>query len=93
MVSHDVSVTNVSRHFSEFVNRVTYKGEHFLLHRGREIVAELRPATKGRRLGDLPALMKGLPRLSTDEIKSFAEDLRKSKKTLAKRKIGNPWES
>ena len=91
-MSSEVSITNVSRHFSEYLNRVTYKGEHFLLKRGKNIVAELKPAPRGGRLGDLPALLKSLPRLSVSEITSFSRDLDKEKRALSKRKLKSPWE-
>jgi len=92
-MTHDVSVTDVSRHFSEFMNRVTYKGEHFLLRRGKTVVAELKPAPRGRRLGDLPTLLKSLPRLSDTDAKAFSGDLRKARRALSKRKLKSPWES
>jgi len=92
-MTHDVSITDISRHFSEFLNRVAYKGEHFLLRRGKTVIAELKPAPRGRRLGDLPVLFKSLPRLSDTDAKAFSRDLQKAKRALSRRKLKSPWES
>ncbi len=93
MASHEVSVTDVSRRFSEYLNRVAYKGDHFFLRRAGAIVAELKPAPKGRRLGDLPALLKSLPRLSAIEIKRFSRDVQIARRSTFRHKIRDPWES
>jgi len=47
-----LSVTDVARHFSEYINRVTYKGDRFVLVKGGREVAELKPVPKGRRLSE-----------------------------------------
>ena len=48
------SVTDVARNFADHINRVTFRGEHFLLVRGCKPVAELRPVPAGRKLSELP---------------------------------------
>lgn len=88
-----VSITEISRHFSDYLNRVAYKGEYFVLLRGKKVLAELRPAPKGRRLGDLPDLLKSLPRISKQEATEFLQDISKARSALAKRKLRDPWES
>lgn len=92
-MNRPVSITEVSRHFSDYLNRVAYKGEYFILLRGKKVLAELRPAPKGRRLGELPDLLKSLPRLSKLEAHGFLKDLSGARATLAKRKLRDPWES
>lgn len=42
------TVTEVARNFAEYINRVAFGGERFLLMRGKRAVAELRPVPKGR---------------------------------------------
>ncbi|HEX8395578.1 MAG TPA: hypothetical protein VF665_24715 [Longimicrobium sp.] len=69
------SVTEVARNFAEYVNRVAFRGEHFVLMRGGRAVAELRPVSIGMRLGDLPGLLASLPRLSSDDAAAFGDDL------------------
>ena len=44
------SVTDMARHFSEYLNRVSYARESFLLVRGKKVLAEVHPAPQGRRL-------------------------------------------
>jgi prevent-host-death family protein len=51
-------VTDVARNFSEYVNRVNNKGEHFVLVKSGKEVAELKPIPNGRRLSELAALLK-----------------------------------
>jgi antitoxin (DNA-binding transcriptional repressor) of toxin-antitoxin stability system len=72
----------MSRNFSNYLNRVSYAGESFLLVRGKKIIAELHPAPRGRRLADLPALLKTLPRLEGDEADAFGRDLKNARKSL-----------
>ncbi len=57
------SVTDVLRNFSEYINRVAFRGERFILVRGGKPVAELSPVPLGTRLGDLPSLLDSLPQL------------------------------
>jgi len=75
MKNQTISLTEAARNFSECVNRVAYRGESFMLLRGRKAVAELRPAPVGRRLGELAELMASLPPLSEGDPKSWNRDL------------------
>lgn len=88
-----IPVTELSRHLSEYLNRVAYKGEQFVLLRGNKPVAELRPAPRGRRLGDLPVLLSSLPHLSWQEATAFSRDVVKANTALAKRTLRDPWGS
>ena len=60
----NVTVTQVARHFADYVNRVAYRRESFTLLRGNKPLAELRPLPAGARLGELPGLIASLPRLT-----------------------------
>jgi antitoxin (DNA-binding transcriptional repressor) of toxin-antitoxin stability system len=64
-MSQTLSVTEVARHFAEYINRVAYRGECFVLMRGNKLIAELRPVPVGKRLAELPALLSSLPHLPT----------------------------
>ena len=79
-----LSVTELVRNFSRYVNRVIYREERFVLLRGRKPVAELRPIPSGRSLGELDSLLHSLPRLSKAEAESFAEDLEKIRHEVAR---------
>ncbi len=88
-----LTVTETARHFSDYVNRVAYRRESFLLRKGKKIVAELRPVLAGRRLGDLPAILASLPRLSKEEARAFAKDIDKARARTPREKLRNPWAS
>jgi prevent-host-death family protein len=88
-----VTVTEVFRNFSEYVNRVVYRGDRFTLTRGGKPVAELGPVPAGTRLGELPALLDALPRLSPEEAEAFAADLDRAREELEAEPPGSPWAS
>lgn len=85
-----VSVTEVARHFAEYINRVSCRGESFVLVRGNKPVAELRPLPAGKRLVELPALLASLPRLSPAEATQFGDDLAVARQTLARVEVHDP---
>lgn len=69
------SVTDVLRNFSDYINRVAFRGERFILVRGGKPVAELSPVPAGTRLGDLMSLLASLPELGEEAAASFERDL------------------
>jgi antitoxin (DNA-binding transcriptional repressor) of toxin-antitoxin stability system len=87
------TVTEVARNFAEYINRVVYRGERFVLMRGKKPVAELGPLPAGKRLAELPGLLGSLPRLSDAEAGSFAEDLAEARATLSATDVRDPWAS
>ena len=88
-----LSVTEAVRHFSDYVNRVAYRREAFVLRRGKMALAELRPVPSGRRLGDLPGILASLPALSESDAKTFAEDVRTARAHLRRGRLRDPWAS
>ena len=72
MAANTITVTDAVRHFSDYVSRVVYRHESFVLCKGKKPVAELRPLPSGRRLGDLPGILRSLPRLSKTDAAAFA---------------------
>jgi antitoxin (DNA-binding transcriptional repressor) of toxin-antitoxin stability system len=87
------TVTEVARNFGEYVNRVAFGRESFVLIRGRKPVAELRPVPVGKRLGELPAMLGSLPRLSEEEAAALAEDLDLARRELEGVPLKDPWAS
>lgn len=87
------SVTEVARNFADYVNRVAFRGERFVLMRGRRAVAELRPVPVGMRLGDLPELLASLPRLGPEDAAAFEDDLDTAREELGNLPDRDPWES
>ena len=88
-----ISVTEAARHFAEYINRVVYRGESFVLVRGNKPVAELRPLPAGNRLAELPALLASLPHLTPDEAAQFADDINAVREELARVEGRDPWQS
>jgi antitoxin (DNA-binding transcriptional repressor) of toxin-antitoxin stability system len=86
-----ISVSDASRNFSDFVNRVAYRGERFLLIKGNRAVAELSPVVSGRKMVDLPEILKSLPKL--EENDDFLGDLNTLRKDMNKGGLRDPWES
>jgi antitoxin (DNA-binding transcriptional repressor) of toxin-antitoxin stability system len=92
-MSQTLSVTEAARHFAEYINRVAYRGECFVLVRGNKPIAELRPLPVGKRLAELPALLASLPHLSETEAAGFAADLTAAREALARAEVHDPWQS
>ncbi|MBN1425712.1 antitoxin [Candidatus Fermentibacteria bacterium] len=91
MSAEILTVTEVVRSFSEYIGRVAYRGESFLLHKGKKPVAELRPIPSGRRLGDLPSILGSLPHLSETAAAAFANDVDSARQELAHAEARDPW--
>jgi len=85
--------TEVARHFADYLNRVAYRHESFVVVRGNKPVAELRPLPTGRKLGELPSLFASLPHMSADEAGAFADDLDSARDELAREKVRDAWGS
>lgn len=88
-----ISVTEAVRNFADFINRVAYRGEHFVLERGGRPVARLVPVPQAGRLGDLPHLLANLPTLGGEEADAFARDMEEAAEGLLTLAEGDPWES
>jgi antitoxin (DNA-binding transcriptional repressor) of toxin-antitoxin stability system len=87
------SVTEVARNFADYINRVAFRGERFILMRGKRPVAELRPVPAGKRLGELPALLASLPRLSAEDAAALSADLTAGREELSQEPLHDPWAS
>jgi len=82
-----ISTTEAARHLGDYLARVKHKGEHFLLTKNDQAIAELSPAAGSRRAtwGELVSAVARLPR-----DPSFADDLEKVNQT--DQAEGNPWD-
>ena len=85
------SVTEVARHFSEYINRVAFRRERFVLVRGKRPVAELRPVHAGIRACDLPAIFAALPHLTPEEAEAFGTDVEEARHKLDAASLRDPW--
>ncbi|OGV70551.1 MAG: hypothetical protein A3K19_24830 [Lentisphaerae bacterium RIFOXYB12_FULL_65_16] len=93
MAANTITVTDAVRHFSDYVSRVVYRHESFVLCKGKKPVAELRPLPSGRRLGDLPGILRSLPRLSKTDAAAFAADVETARRAIDARGLRDPWAS
>lgn len=93
MYATTLTVTDAVRHFSDYINRVNYKRESFVLCKGSKRVAELRPVPAARRLGDLPAVLKSLPHLSKNDAKDFIDDIEADRIKFSDKEMRDPWAS
>ncbi|MBM4038130.1 MAG: antitoxin [Planctomycetes bacterium] len=92
-MNRTVSVTELVRNFSDYLNRVTYRGEGFTLVRGKKPVAELRPVPRGVKVKDLAAVLRSLPHLTREEAEAFGRDIEEGRAALRKERPRDPWES
>lgn len=85
-----ITVTHLARNLADIVNRVSYRGERFLVLRGNRAVVELVPPPRGRRLGDLPSLLADLPHLGAEDAERMGGEV-----DAARAALGNatedPW--
>jgi antitoxin (DNA-binding transcriptional repressor) of toxin-antitoxin stability system len=72
-----ISATKAVRDFSELLNRIRFKGDHYIIERSGKPVALMEPIKDVKHAGTLKEikfLLKELPPLD-DELEAFAEDL------------------
>ena len=87
-----LTVTEMARSFAEYINRVAYRGESFVLTKGNKPIAEIRPLPVGRKLSELPAMMASLPRLTPEEAEAFGKDIDEARQAMNRIPIRDPWE-
>ena len=88
-----LTVTEVIRNFSDYISRVAYQRESFILCKGKRPMAELRPVPVGKQLSELPALLAALPHLSESEAATFLQDIKTEREALEAEELKNPWDS
>lgn len=88
-----ISVTEAVRNFADFINRVAYRGEQFVLEKGGRPVARLIPVPQGGRLGDLPGILASVPPLGPEEGESMGRDLAEASRDLPPLAGEEPWGS
>ena len=93
MRANVLTVTEAVRHFSDYIGRVAYRRESFILRKGNKSVAELRPLPASRKLGDLPSILQSLPRLASEDVATFAADVDRARANLPDGRWSDPWAS
>jgi len=72
-----ITATQAVRDFSELLNKVKFKGDHYIIERSGKPVAQMEPVNEAKKvmtLKELKSLMKELPRMD-EELDAFATDL------------------
>ncbi len=72
-----ITATQAVRDFSELLNTIKFKGDHYIIQRNGKPVASMQPIKSGKKvktLKELKLLIKELPRLD-DELEAFAADI------------------
>ena len=88
-----ISVTEAVRNFADFINRVVYRGEDFVLERGGRPVARLIPVPRAGRLGDLPILLDTVPKLSAEDAETLVADMENARCELPPLPPEGSWAS
>ena len=82
-----ITTTEAARHLGDYLGRVKHKGEHFILTKNDQPIAELSPAAGSRR-ATWDKLCAAVSRLPVEP--TFADDLEKVNR--ADRIPDNPWD-
>jgi antitoxin (DNA-binding transcriptional repressor) of toxin-antitoxin stability system len=81
--SKEVTATEAARNLGDLLARVRYRGESFLIRRGKVVVAQLGPAPlSGPSGAELAEWWRGHARLATGEANALGRDVAAARKLL-----------
>ncbi len=89
-----ISATRAVRDFSEVLNKIKFKGIHYIIERGGKPIATMKSIDEKidpMTLGELKTLLKKLPRLG-EELDAFASDLEEISRNQPLMSMGDLWE-
>jgi prevent-host-death family protein len=92
-MSKTITATELARNLADYLNRVSYRGESFVVQRGGRPVAELRPAPRGVRGADVIARYRSLPHLTPAEATALGQEIENARAALESIAVENPWDS
>ena len=88
-----LTVTEMLRRFSEYIHRVAYRGEGFILTKGNKPVCEIRPLPRGVTGAELIERLRSVPRLTPEEAEAFGRDIDEARKKMGTiADLRDPWE-
>jgi antitoxin (DNA-binding transcriptional repressor) of toxin-antitoxin stability system len=92
-VAKEVSATEAARRLGDLLARVRYRGESFLIRRGKTLVARLGPATEQplRTGSEIAGMWADRPRIAAPEARAFASAVTEGRKRL-NRPPRDPWQ-
>ena len=88
---NEITATQLARKLTEYLNRVAYRGESFVIMRGKKPVAELKPLRAAGTMVDLVELSKARSSIDSDEREAFARDLEEVQR-LGNEPLVSPWD-
>jgi len=89
-----IQATDAVRRFSEILNTIKFKGEHYIIQRGGKPVAFMGPVEevrKERTLKELKGLLERLPKLGKD-AEAFEKDMKEVSRHQPTLPAGEEWE-
>jgi antitoxin (DNA-binding transcriptional repressor) of toxin-antitoxin stability system len=89
----EINITEMSRNFSDYLNRVSYLGEQFTILKGKKPIAQITPIPKGRTLGELVQILNSSAFLTPDEALAFEKDLNDIRDEGNQEMLEDPWAS
>ena len=91
-MAQTLTVTEMARKFADYMNRVKYRRESFILTKGSEPFAEIRPLPLGLTGAGFLELIKSGPHLDPDDVEQFASDIEDARRELNNIGVRDPWE-
>lgn len=79
-MNKELTATEFARNQAEYLNRVAYKGESFIITRGKKPIAELRPTQPILRGKDIREVWARIPHLDPEEAEAFAKDVEEAQR-------------
>ena len=93
-MAQTLTVTEMARNFAEYINRVSYRGDCFVLVRGNRPRGGTPPASRWKATRGTPfAAGNAAPHLSPTEATQLADDLETAREELARTEVRDPWAS
>jgi antitoxin (DNA-binding transcriptional repressor) of toxin-antitoxin stability system len=89
-----LTATEAVRHFSEILNNIKYRGDHYTILRGGKPTAAIVPAEGTvpiRTMAELRGILQTLPRLDRDDT-SFTDDVLAAAKAQPPLPESTGWE-
>ena len=94
MPGKGITSTEAARGFSELLNGIRYRGERYTILRGGKPVATMGPvegAAVARTLGEIPGLLRSLPRVDPKDT-TFGADVAEASRVQPPLPATHPWE-
>lgn len=89
-----IQATEAVRQFSDILNTIKFKGDHYIIQRGGKPVAFMGPVEevrKERTIGELKSMLDRLPRLGK-EAEGFEKDIEDIRGHQPNLPVGESWE-